>query len=239
MSTKKDKKSVKETVVGVCVPARDEVHTGFAFDFARMVGHDVKHRCKDDTNGLKLYTMAGTLIFDQREGLVKAALSEGCTHVLFIDSDMRFPPDIISILLSRELPIVGVNAVTRRKPVLSTALNLELTKDDETGEIKKTRWLKVDSRGKEGCEQVTAIGFGATLIAREVFEKLKTPWFSAEWSPRGIIGEDIYFCLKALDEGIPTFVDHDLSRYIGHIGTHEFRWEHVGETAIEDHNNGK
>ena len=104
MSTKKkDKKSVKETVVGVCVPARDMVHTGFAFDFARMVGHDVKYRCNDDTNGLKLYTMAGTLIFDQREGLVKAALSEGCTHVLFIDSDMRFPPDLISIMLSREI----------------------------------------------------------------------------------------------------------------------------------------
>ncbi len=38
MSTKKDKKAVKSAVVGVCVPARDEVHTGFAFDFARMVG---------------------------------------------------------------------------------------------------------------------------------------------------------------------------------------------------------
>ncbi len=73
--------------------------------------------------------------------------------------------------------------------VLSTALNLELTKDDESGEIKKTRWLKVDSRGKEGIEQVTAVGFGVTLIRREVFEKLGTPWFDAQWSPRGIIGE--------------------------------------------------
>jgi hypothetical protein len=240
MSTKKNKVAKgKGVTVGVCVPARDEVHTGFAFDFAKMVGHDVKFRCGDTENGLKLYTMAGTLIFDQREGLVKAALSEGCDAVLFIDSDMRFPSDIISIMLSRNVPILGVNAVTRRKPVLSTALNLELTKDDESGEIKKTRWLKVDSRGKEGIEQVTAVGFGVTLIRREVFEKLGTPWFDAQWSPRGIIGEDVYFCLKALDEGIPTYVDHDLSRYIGHIGTHEYRWEDVGVTAIEDHNNGK
>ncbi len=51
MSTKKDKKAVKGAVVGVCVPARDMVHTGFAFDFARMVGHDVKHRCNDENNG--------------------------------------------------------------------------------------------------------------------------------------------------------------------------------------------
>jgi hypothetical protein len=152
---------------------------------------------------------------------------------------MRFPSDIISIMLSRNVPILGVNAVTRRKPVVSTALNLELEKDDETGEIKKSRWLKVDSRGKQGIEQVTAVGFGVTLIRREVFEKLKTPWFDAQWSPRGIIGEDVYFCLKALDEEIPTYVDHDLSKYIGHIGTHEYRWEDVGETAIEDYNAGK
>ena len=99
--------------------------------------------------------------------------------------------------------------------------------------------MKVDSRGKEGIEQVTAVGFGVTMIRKEVFEKLKTPWFDAQWSPRGIIGEDVFFCLKALDEGIPTYVDHDLSKYIGHIGTHEYRWEDVGETAISDHNAGK
>jgi hypothetical protein len=234
----KKKKAVKGTVVGVCVPCRDEVHTGFAFDFARMVGHDVKHRCKDDNNGLKLYTMAGTLIFDQREGLVKAALAEGCTHVLFIDSDMRFPPDIISIMLSREVPIVGVNAVTRRKPTLSTALNLELTKDDE-GKITAHKWLKIDSRNKDYVEQVTAVGFGAALISREVFEGMPNPWFDVGWGSRGIIGEDVHFCLKALDHGFQTYVDHGLSKYIGHIGTYEYRWDDVLPTAIEDHNNGK
>jgi hypothetical protein len=106
-------------IVGVCVPARDEVHTAFAFDFAKMVGRDSKHRCSKEGNGLKLYTMAGTLIFDQREKLVDAALAEGCEAILFIDSDMRFPADIIDVLLSRDVPIVGVNAVTRRKPTIT------------------------------------------------------------------------------------------------------------------------
>jgi hypothetical protein len=109
-------------IVGACVPARDEVHTAFAFDFAKMVGRDSRHRCSKEGNGLKLYTMAGTLIFDQREKLVDAALAEGCEAILFIDSDMRFPADIIDVLLSREVPIVGVNAVTRRKPTLSVML---------------------------------------------------------------------------------------------------------------------
>jgi len=46
--------------VGVCVPARDEVHTAFAFDFAKMAAHDASVRCKDGKGGLSLYTMPGT-----------------------------------------------------------------------------------------------------------------------------------------------------------------------------------
>lgn len=66
--------------VGVCVPCRDEVHTGFAFDFARMAAHDASVRCKDGKGGLSLYTMPGTLIFDQREKLAEVALRKAVTH---------------------------------------------------------------------------------------------------------------------------------------------------------------
>jgi len=193
--------------VGVCVPARDEVHTGFAFDFAKMVGRDSKFRCGTSEHGLKLYTMAGTLIFDQREKLVEAALADGCDVILFIDSDMRFPSDTIDILLSRDVPIVGVNAVTRRKPTLPTALNLEVEKD-ENGKIINHAWHKIDSKDKEG-------------------------------GSKGIIGEDVHFCVKALDNGFQTYVDHSLSKHIGHIGTYEYRWEDVEDGAVERHNSGK
>jgi len=40
--------------VGVCVPARDEVHTGFAFDLAKMVGRDSKFRCGSGEHSLKV-----------------------------------------------------------------------------------------------------------------------------------------------------------------------------------------
>jgi glycosyltransferase involved in cell wall biosynthesis len=224
--------------VGVCVPARDEVHTGFAFDFAKMVGRDSKFRCGSGEHGLKLYTMAGTLIFDQREKLVEAALADGCDYILFIDSDMRFPSDTIEILLSRNVPIVGVNAVTRRKPTLPTALNLELDKD-ENGKIISHAWHKIDSKGKEGIEACTAVGGGVVMIHKDVFEATKKPWYDVGWGTRGIIGEDVHFCVKAQDSGFQTYVDHSLSMHIGHIGTYEYRWEDVEDGAVERHNSGK
>jgi len=208
--------------VGVCVPCRDEVHTGFAFDFARMTAHDASVRCKDGKGGLSLYTMPGTLIFDQREKLAQVALSEKCDALLFIDSDMRFPPDIIDILLSRNVPIVGVNATTRRKPVTPTAKILTRYMDGDT-EVRK--WSNVDSRGKEGIEEVTAVGFGAVMIRKEVFEKTGRPWFDAGWGSNGVCGEDVYFCVKAGSEGFQTYVDHELSMHIKHIGTYEYGWK--------------
>lgn len=218
--------------VAVCVPCRDEVMTGFAFDFAKMCAYDASVRCKDSNGGLMLYTMPGTLIFDQRQKLAQIALDEGADVVLFIDSDMRFPKDTISILLSREVPVVGVNAVTRRKPVLPCALNLKMDKDNNP------RWVKVDSRGKQGLEQVTAVGFGVTMIRREVFEKLSLPWFDAGWGNSGVIGEDVHFCAKAHDAGIPVFVDHDLSMHIKHIGTYEYGWEDLDSAKYKELTDG-
>jgi len=193
--------------VGVCIPCRDEVHTGFAFDFARMTAHDASTRCKDSKGGLNLYTMPGTLIFDQREKLVQVALSEGCDAVLFIDSDMRFPHDIIDIMLSREVPIVGVNATTRRKPVTPTAKLLTKIQDKDQVVYK---WENIDSRGKQGIEKITAVGFGAVMIRKEVFKEVPQPWFDAGWWPTGVCGEDVHFCVKVGDNGFHTWVDHEL-----------------------------
>lgn len=221
--------------VGVCVPCRDEVMTSFAFDFAKMVAYDVKTRCAKEGNGLMMYTMPGTLIFDQREKLVEIALKEGCDAVLFIDSDMRFPKDMVNILLSREVGICGVNATTRRPPILPTALNLHIEEKDG----KKLHWWeKIDSRGKKGIEKVTAIGFGAVLIRKEVFESVPRPWFDAPWGKSGIIGEDVHFCIKAQDSGFDTYVDHELSMHIGHVGAREHRWSDVEDDTLEEFNNG-
>lgn len=208
--------------VGVCVPCRDEVMTGFAFDFARMAAHDASVRCKDGKGGLSLYTMPGTLIFDQREKLVEVALKEGCDAVLFIDSDMRFPHDIINILLSRDVPIVGVNATTRRKPVTPTA---KLLTKQENGKEVVYKWENIDSRGKQGIQAVTAVGFGAVLIRKEVFDAIPRPWFDTGWGPNGVCGEDVHFCVKAGDYGFETYVDHELSMHIKHIGTYEYGWK--------------
>jgi hypothetical protein len=212
--------------VAICVPCRDEVMSGFCFDLARLVGYEAKR----GQNEIQLLQMPGTLIFTQREKLAQEALEWGADQVLWIDSDQRFPADTLEILQARQVPICGVNATTRREPILPTALNLKIEREmlnGKPGEPKQV-WHKVESRGKKGVEQVTAVGFAVTLVNREVFEKIPRPWFDVIWTDHGnVIGEDVTFCVRCMENDIPVFVDHELSMHIGHIGVKTFGWDDV------------
>lgn len=216
----------KRERVAICIPSRGEMTIGTGFDLAVMCGYDSRFR-KNGEQGI--YTINGTLIFDQREKLAQEALKEGADYILWIDADMRFPKDTIARLLKHNKPIVGVNATTRSIPVRATAKNLEID-----FEKKENHWKPVSSKGKTGLEQVTSIGCGVMMVKREVFEKTPQPWFWFEILPGDkLLGEDVYFCVKAHDSGFGTWVDHDLSNEIGHVGHYTFGWHDVLKDSNE------
>jgi len=208
----------KKTRVVVCVPCRDQVMSGFCFDLAKLMEYEGR-RGKVD---IEVMQMMGTLIFTQRERLTEEGLKWGADYLLWIDSDMRFPKDTLEVLLSRNKDIVGVNATTRVEPIRPTAMNLKITSDTEH------EWIHRNSLGRDDVERVTAVGFGVALVKTSILGKIPRPWFNVMWSDHGaIIGEDIHFCVKAQDAGYEVFVDHELSKAIGHIGTRTFGWKDI------------
>jgi len=218
----KAKNKLEGKKVAICIPSRGEMEIGTAFDLAVLCAYDARHRVGHQS----IYTVSGTLIFDQREKMAHEALKEGADYILWIDADMRFPKNTIEILMAHDKPIVGDNATTRSIPVKPTAKNLVVDM-----EKKENHWLPVVSKGKTGLEEVTAVGCGVMLVKREVFENTPKPWFWFEQIPGGkLLGEDVYFCIKALDAGYPTYLDHDLSNQIGHVGQYTFGWHDYPET---------
>jgi cellulose synthase/poly-beta-1,6-N-acetylglucosamine synthase-like glycosyltransferase len=206
--------------VAICIPSRGDMMIGTAFDLATMCGYDSRFRTDGDQS---IYTVAGTLIFDQRNKLAEAALNENADYVLWIDADMRFPKTTIQRLLAHDKDIVGVNATTRHYPVKPTAKNLQAD-----FEKKESTWVPVDSLDKTGIERVTAIGCGVMLVKRKVFEETPKPWFwFYDLAGNKILGEDIHFCVAAHDAGFETWVDHDLSKEIGHIGQYTYSWDDI------------
>lgn len=192
--------------IGICVPTRDLVAADFTHCLVKMVGHFCTHFVgKEQAEIVELFDM-GTLLPEMRNSLARHAIDMGCTHILWIDSDMTFPEDMIERLYAHGKPIVAAGYSQRKepaKPVSSRNGVWVYTEDDSTG-----------------LEKVDSIGMGAMLVETAVYENLAEPWHCLGWNEerQRVVGEDVYFCRKASAIGAETWMDHDLTKEIGHVG---------------------
>ena len=70
-------------------------------------------KCGETNLSTTLHFNMGSEVAMQRQQLVDQALDTSCTHIMWIDSDMKFPPDTLQILLSYKKDIVAGNYSTR------------------------------------------------------------------------------------------------------------------------------
>jgi len=166
-----------------------------------------------------------TYIENQREELAIAAIKSKATHLLWLDDDMRFPPDTLMKLLAHDEAIVGVNYPTRRLPLRPTAFQTTGLKGGTPARLE-------DDPDAPLLVPVEALGFGAVLMRTEVFAALEQPWFTHQWDEkiRRWIGEDVQFCLRAADAGFEVLVDTELSREVGHTGMIDYELSLVRKT---------
>lgn len=192
--------------VAICVPARDDVRALTAMDLAKLVAFTAIE-APGTIDDADVDFVLGTFLVEQRTALIERALTHSITHVLFIDADMRFPSYALCHLLARHRQIIGVNYRGRYPPHRPVAIA-----------NKRGKRLPV-GRGK-GVQPVYATGFGVMLIAVDVFRRLPRPWFTTGWTERdGHVSDDTIFCVRVAETlRIPTYVDHDLSRKVGHLG---------------------
>jgi hypothetical protein len=160
------------------------------------------------------------MLVRNRHDLVKAAMKAGATHILFLDSDMKFPKDLISRMILQDQTILAANATQRRLPIKPVAHDFE-------GQL-------IDSSTRSGLEEVRQVGCAVMMIKREFFESVSPPYFLMDWTPdaQSYSGEDIYFCAVAQEAGYKVMIDHDLSREIEHVGFYSFGYKDVGGSGL-------
>ena len=212
----------------VLVPSHESNHALFTYDLCQMMNLSVAAIPAHLGHELGFAMNIGTYIHKARTELLQVALGEGATHVLWIDSDMRFPQDALLRLLQHQVPVVGINYSKRRWPPEFVAIKRVPTKEGDVGEMLRT---DADSTG---LEEVDAIGMGLVLMETDFMVNLpdpeKDPWFKFKMMPDGReVGEDVYFCKFIIKDLLKEkiFVDHDLSWQCSHLGTHEYRCGHA------------
>ena len=192
--------------VAILTPCNDLVTAEYAMSLVGMM----QHTAESKTNGLEFVTVKalGTSVLPKgRQTLCDAALNDNVTHVLWIDSDMKFPADMLIRCLRYAEPIVGINAMMRRPPYLNCA-------QYENGQP------VVTSEDSAGLEKVARAGFGVLWVSAQVMREMERPFFQFEYGADGKwYGEDYYFTAKAKALGFDCHIDHDLSKQITHIGS--------------------
>jgi hypothetical protein len=214
--------------IAILVPSHESVPMHFAYDLAQLYANTIAAFPPDSKAEIGLYAVTGTYIHRARQELLEQALDDSVDYVLWIDSDMRFPADALLWLLEHEEDVVGINYAQRAMPTDFVAIKRVPMERGEVGE------KLITNDKSEGLEAVDAMGFGLCLMrAAPLRAKLpnpgRTPWFWYEqrW-PGDHVGEDVWFYRLLREEcGLTCYVDHDLSKVCGHIGSFTFSTTHA------------
>jgi hypothetical protein len=202
--------------VCICVPCHRHAEIRFARSLADLTYHVGRSMPEVE---LSTATWSSSLVPFARTKLVETAAKMHADYILFLDADQTFPRDTLSRLLAHGKEIVGVNVAKRNSKATGTAIGLAGERIDEP---------------RTGLEEVSNLGLGICLIKIAVIAKMNLaakakggsvyPLFMiGQVGPDAWFSEDSYFFNKAREAGLSLYVDHDLSREVGHIGEFEYK----------------
>lgn len=151
-----------------------------------------------------------------RDSVADLCVTDGFTHILYLDADMLWPSDVLTRMLAHhDKGIVGGLYVMRHPPFSPVALT--------DGAIPEGSTVMQYDHATEALTDDTLIpcdvlGMGCTLVPVDVFAKIgQRPWFEYANDDNGwpCVTEDVPFCQKASAAGVPIWLDPTIS--CGHL----------------------
>lgn len=200
----------------VGIPSLDFVHVDFVECLAQLI-----RRLKDDGVDFDVWICKGTLAHVARDKVACKAINEGYTHVLWLDADMIFSPDILDDLRFCGKDFVTGLACSRRPPFVLCVFNHI---SDEKGCIAyKMADVPDEAFEIQGC------GFACVLISTEILKAVMIRYKTC-FLPMKIYGEDLAFCVRARELGYRIWCEPTVR--LGHIG-HNAVWPGEHERYME------
>lgn len=199
----------------IAIPTSGLVQAVFAYSLAGLVARlsqGIPTR-PEATLLLSVDVQQSSVIHSNREQLVRRAIDNNNTHLMFLDDDMKFEPQVGEILLGRRLPVVGTNYAIKEFPLKFVAVAPDgrriITKEASTG-----------------LQAIAYTGFGVSMFDLEVFKKTPQPWFQTEFVAESncYTTEDNPCFRRIREAGFPCYLDHDASKLVTHMGPFAYHW---------------
>lgn len=175
----------------------------------------------------QVVNIRSSILPKNRLDLVRAAKHLKATHLLMVDTDHTFPPDLLHKWIPHGKLCLAANCVIKRIPSLPTARGKDENNPAGT--------MIYSDENSKGLQQVWRIGTGVILFNMKVFDKIQDDAWSMPYRAESQTyqGEDWTF-MEALERaGIPIWIDHDMSKRIGHLGIYEYTHDVVGMVVTE------
>ena len=186
--------------------------------------------------GTTLVPKMNSLIYDSRNLISLYAIDNEYDYVLWLDSDMTWPVETITILM-HDIQKLDAHMVTGlyvkrsfpTEPVLYKVITEPVRK--ENGLLERNIEPYMDFPRNVSAFPVAGCGFGCCLTSVKL---LKDVWdhFGPAFAPYTWAGEDISFCHRVNQLGYTIYCDTDVS--CGHIGTYEFTINDLQRGSEED-----
>ena len=182
----------------IAVPCMDMVSARFAQSLATL------QRPCDTAVAFQI----GSLVYESRNKLVQQAIKFESDFVLWLDSDMIFPPDTLMRLMKHMEDGKDIVSGLYFRRVLPFAP--VLYKDLKRG----GGWSPYDDYPRNSVFEIAGCGFGCVLVRSDVFFDTANQegWFS----PMDHFGEDLSFCIRAREAGYKIYCDSTIK--CGHMG---------------------
>lgn len=205
----------------ICVPCMDMVHTAFMSTMLTLVR-------PPDT---EIAVSSTSLIYDARNRLAQHALNKGVDRVLWVDSDMQLPKDLLEKLgsdLDAGMDCVSALFFTRKAPVQPCIYKTMIT--DKAIPLATPYYdFPIDKPF-----EIASCGFGAVMMTTDMIRKIASDQKDGLiFSPILGWGEDFSFCLRAHQSGFKIYCDPRVQP--GHIGQSIFSyetWQAIGDKGV-------
>ena len=197
------------------------------------IGHGISTLSFPDIAELR--AMAMTIWYDTMPAM---------SHLLFIDADMGFPPEMVTDMMLFDEPIVGTIYPQRRLPLSWAGSGTGTPTTERRGNFMKvegvgmgctlirrdvvTKMLEqmpgiVDTRLHLHPAGQTMREAGSTRLIR-AFEKMDIP-------DRGLVSEDLSFCIRAAQCGMPTWAA--IGYKISHVGPFDYSGRYLDQVEAQ------
>lgn len=192
----------------IAIPCMDMVHTTFMKSVLGL----------NRTGDCRFSITCSSLVYDARNTLAKQAVTEGFDRVLWLDSDMDFSPDLLSVLsadMDEGRELVSGLYFKRKAPIKPVVYKEVGYFHNEQEDTVTPIAVSYEDYPKDTIFPIAGCGFGGVLVSVDLINRVGEK-FGLPFSPILGFGEDLSFCKRVSELGVEMYCDSRVK--MGHVG---------------------